>query len=181
MMAMVGCKKTIEAIAATAGRQKTAKRAQVAMEVMVYLGFFMLVFVFVLLFMLPGFNADVNKREFIFARETAGQIADYSQFIIKAGPGYWANFTMAQKINGREYNATFVSSGWLYIDLADSDGMGFAYPLAVSNIRAGPGAEEKVYSDTDGIIRYAAVVRSHKGWIAFNYTDTPNGPVILVN
>ncbi|MFH0927226.1 MAG: hypothetical protein V1822_01480 [Candidatus Micrarchaeota archaeon] len=167
--------------------QKLRKKGQVSMEVMAYLGFFMLVFVAVLIFLLSGFNTDISKREFVLAKQTAGQIADDTQFIAKAGPGFWANFSVPQRINGRTYIARFVSSGRLYIDVDDPSGMSFSYPIAVSNIRPGwsgtdnlPNNKYSTYIDSDGIEREAVVVDASKGWIAFNYTNTAQGPQILV-
>jgi len=160
------------------------KRGQVSMEVMAYMGFFMLMFVFILLFLLSDFNADITKREYILAKQTAGQVADYTQFIAKAGPGYWANFSLPQRINGRSYMARFVSSGWLYIDVDNSDGMSFAYPIALANIRDGrvsgdnlPKNKQETYVDSDGLLRTEVTVDASKGWIFFNYTN--NGELLV--
>ena len=157
------------------------------MEVMVYLGFFMLVFVFVLILLLSDFNSDINRRQYILAKQTAGQVADYTQFISKAGVGYWANFSLPQRISGRKYNASFVSSGWLYINVDSDEGMSFAYPTGHSNIRDGrtgtdilPNNRYSKYYDSEGILRHQVVVDASKGWIFFNYTEDENGPVLLV-
>lgn len=163
---------------------KGKKSGQVAMEVMAYMGFFMLVFMVVLLFLLSDFNADITRREFILAKQTAGQLVDYTDFIAKAGPGYWANFSVPERINGRTYNASFVSSGWLYIAVDNSDGMSFSYPTGLSNIRDGrvsgdylPKNNEITYTDSDNILRTKVTVDTSKGWIFFNYT---NDGVLLV-
>ena len=157
------------------------------MEIMVYLGFFMLVFVFVLMFLLSDFNSDINRREYILAKQTAGQISDYTEFISNAGVGYWANFSVPQRISGKAYVVKFVSSGWLYVVTQNDEGLSFAYPTGHANIRQGwdstdylPNNKYKNYTDTEGILRHEVTVDASKGWIAFNYTTDANGPVLLV-
>lgn len=164
-----------------------SKHGQVSMEIMAYMGFFMLIFVFILISMLSDFNSDITRRQFTLAKQTAGQIEDYTQFISKAGPGYWGNFSIPKNVNGRPYIIRFVSSGWLYVEVEGEQVMAFSSPTAHSNILPGWSALDKpaknshsTYIDSDGILRQNVVVDGSKGWLFFNYTTAGGSPAILV-
>ncbi len=161
------------------------------MEVMVYMGFFMLMSAFVIMFLLSEFNSDINRREYMLAGQTAGQIDDNVQFVMMAGPGFWANFSIPTKILSNNYKVRFVSSGWLYVDVFDWDtknrgDLAIFYPTALSNIRPGWDASEglvnsySTYIDSDGLLRHEVVIDASKGWIFLNHTQNLSGSYILV-
>ena len=156
------------------------------MEVMVYIGFFMLIFVFVLISMLSDFNADINRRQFTLAKQTAGQIEDYTQFISKAGPGYWANFSIPKRINGQPYIIRFANSGWLYVEVENEQGMSFSYPIAHTNIeldydsRLSENGQTLYLPTPDNSYTRLVHIGASKGWISFNHTMRDGQPVILV-
>ncbi|MFA5108058.1 MAG: hypothetical protein WC492_00825 [Candidatus Micrarchaeia archaeon] len=179
------CKKTV------GEKFAFAKRGQASVEIMVYLGFFMLMFVFFSLFIISDFNNEVQQRKFLMAKETANQIADYANFVLEAGPGTAANFSIPSNINGKDYNLTFTSSGWMYVNVQDDDvGMiSFPHPIGYKNYRMGclhepqcPKNFERTYVDLFApyTVYSIYVVDGQKGWLYLNYSSDKFGERIEV-
>ncbi|MFH1306254.1 MAG: hypothetical protein ABIH83_01175 [Candidatus Micrarchaeota archaeon] len=158
------------------------KKAQVSMEVMIYIAFFMLMFVFFTLFIISSFNADIQKREFMLARATVNQVGDYAKFVLDGGPGFSAKFNIQEEVNGEPYRLRFVSSGWIYADVEGRDGeeMSFAYPIGFGNFTLPGGGYSHEYNA--GGVHYTVVeVYSSSGAISFNYITDEDGTRIEVD
>lgn len=160
----------------------TGKKAQASMEVMIYLGFFMLVFVFFTFYVLLEFNQDIQRREFMLSRSAAYQVADCAKFVLSAGPGTSSNFTIPKNINGRPYLIRFVSSGWIYIDTNDAGGseQQFSYPIGFANFEQVGGGYTDTYKGADGKTYNMVEVSPAEGTLFFNYTSGKTGTRIEV-
>lgn len=119
------------------GRTKNALRGQSSIEVMVYIGFFLLLFVSFSMFMLLQLNNDIQNREYYLAGQIAGQIADYARLAVDGGDGFEGRFQIPDNINGKPYNITFRNSGWIYVEILDDEAITpvvFPYPLGFRNV-----------------------------------------------
>ncbi len=122
-------------------RSLSTVRGQAAIEVLVYMGFFMLIFVSMSVMFLTQINQDVVQREYQLSQSIAGQIADDVMTAQLAGPGFNATFPVPGKISGRNYMLNFSNQGWLYVTLEPTKSGGyptvFLFPLSTRSIKLG--------------------------------------------
>ena len=116
-------------------------RGQAAIEVLVYMGFFMLVFVSLSVMFLSQIGQDVVQREYRLSQSISAQIADDVDTAQLAGPGFNATFPVPRQISRRNYMLNFSDQGVLAVEL-ESPQLGqpptvFAFPLSTRSIRLG--------------------------------------------
>ncbi len=125
-------------------RKKSGHFGQAAVEVLVYVGFFLLIFVVINLFFILQVSGDISQRQYALAQTTAGQLSDDLQMALLAGPGFNASFLLPSNINGHRYVAQFYKSSlYVIVDSAPVPGVGDAssyatrlyYPLGTSNVK----------------------------------------------
>jgi len=121
-------------------------RGQAAIEVLVYMGFFMMIFVSLSVMFLSQINQDVVQREYRLSQSIAAQIADDVNTAQLAGPGFNATFPIPRQISGRNYFLNFSDQGILSIQLQPKgkdlaftqyNVTTFTFPLSTRNIRLG--------------------------------------------
>jgi hypothetical protein len=118
-------------------KKEFALRGQSSVEVMVYIGFFLLLFVSFSMFMLMQLNNDIHNREYYLAGQVAGQVADYARLAVDGGDGFSASFKIPNNIDGKPYNITFRNSGWIYVEVIDPEAITpavYPYPLGFRNV-----------------------------------------------
>ncbi|MDE1798042.1 MAG: hypothetical protein KGH63_01390 [Candidatus Micrarchaeota archaeon] len=167
-----------------------SSRGQAAVEVLVYVGFFLLVFVVVSLFFVLQVGQDISQRQYRLAQSTAGQVSDDLQLALQAGPGFNASFILPPRINGFTYAARFYKTS-MYIELDSNPPTRFYYPIGVdadplnplassltcdNQIDGGPGAP----ACTPGELRYCPCVDDRNTGIWFNLS-TSGGKMRVVN
>jgi hypothetical protein len=114
--------------------------------VLVYVGFFLLIFVVINLFFILQVSQDIRQRQYALAEAVGGQVADDMQLALQAGPGFNATFILPPKINGQPYVVQFYKSSiYVIVESAPVPGLSgggydsrFFYPLGTSNVVFSP-------------------------------------------
>ena len=116
-------------------------RAQAAVEVLVYLGFFLLVFVSLSMMFMLQINQDIVQREYMLSRQLAAQVAGEVDMAIEAGPGFNATFPVPAQVAGQPYALVFTDAGSLYVQVAPSRTQSvpslFYFPISTRRISLG--------------------------------------------
>ena len=170
-----------------AARGQSSLRGQSSVEVLVYLGFFMLLFVSLSVVFLSQVNQDVVLRQTRLSQATAAQVAQSVDIALLAGPGFNATFPIPTQIGGRNYSINFTNAGSLYIYInngANAAPQVFFFPLSTRNISlscVNPNAAclgniQYTYTDVRGMTRTEWGVNATKGTIRIeNVLDPVTG------
>ncbi|VVB56926.1 Uncharacterised protein [uncultured archaeon] len=159
----------------------SALRGQAAIEVLVYMGFFMLVFVSLSVMFLSQIGQDVVQREYRLSQSVSAQIADDVNTAQLAGPGFNATFPVPRQISGRNYSLNFSDRGVLSVQLAptrpDWPPTVFTFPLSTRNLRLGCNGAGNPACPGNGMVTqaYGGVLRT--SW----WVDTTDGTLQVAN
>lgn len=168
-------------------------RGQSSVEVMVYLGFFMLVFVSLSILFLSQVHQDISRREAQLSQSVASQVAQSVDISLLAGPGFNATFPIPQAIGGRPYSLNFTDAGslYVYIDQGENNpSQVFYFPLSTRNIQLGcedpdplcPGNQRSAYFDVQGNWRHEWGVNASKGTLHIeNVLDSSGASLLKVS
>lgn len=116
------------------------QKGQAAVEVLVYLGFFLLVFVSLSTMLMLQLGQDITQREYMLSQEIASQISSYIDIALAAGPGFNATFDLPPQITGQDYIINFTDAGSVYIHVEKgryAEPAIFAFPLSTRKIELG--------------------------------------------
>jgi hypothetical protein len=178
------------------GQFPSSFRAQAAVEVLVYLGFFLLVFVSLSMMFMLQINQDIVQREYMLSREIAAQVAVEVDMALEAGPGFNATFPVPAQVAGQPYALVFTDAGSLYVQVAPSRTQSvpslFYFPLSTRRISLGcanqnddpnspcPGNKMSTYEDTSHRSRTEWRVNVSDGTLTVaNIADPASGASIL--
>ncbi|MCL6088692.1 MAG: hypothetical protein M1530_00825 [Candidatus Marsarchaeota archaeon] len=173
-----------------------ALRAQAAVEVLVYLGFFLLVFVSLSLMFMLQINQDIVQREYMLSRQLAAQVAVEVDMALEAGPGFNATFPVPAQVAGQPYALVFTDAGSLYVQVAPGRTQSvpslFYFPISTRRISLGcadpnddpdspcPGNKMNTYEDTSHQSRTEWRVNVSDGTLTVaNIADPSSGASIL--
>ncbi len=167
-----------------------AVRGQSSVEVMVYLGFFMLMFVSLSILFLSQVHQDISQREIQASQSIASQVAQNVDLALLAGIGFNATFPIPENINGRQYSLNFTNSSSLYVYIDQgplSAPEVFYFPLSTRNIRLGcfdpdplcPGNQQSTYTDVQGNLRQEWGVNASKGTLHIETVQDASGALLL--
>ena len=169
----------------------TSIKGQSSVEVLVYLGFFMLMFVSLSLVFVTQVNSDIVIRQSRLSQATAAQVAQSVDIALLAGPGFNATFPIPTQIGGHNYSINFTNAGSLYIDISNGAGavpQVFFFPLSTRTISlscvspnaACIGNAMQTYTDIQGHPRIEWGVNATKGTIHIeNVLDPKTGAPAL--
>ncbi len=172
-----------------------SSRGQSSVEVLVYLGFFMLMFVSLSILFLSQVHQDISRRETQLSQSVASQVAQSVDLALLAGPGFNATFPIPSSIGGRPYSLNFTDGGSLYVYIdqgALSPPQVFYFPLSTRNIQLGcadqnhnpaspcPGNQYSgYYFDAQGNPRQEWGVNASRGTLHIENVLDPSGASIL--
>jgi len=113
------------------------KKAQIALETMLYVSFFMILLAFLSFYLLSNFKAELEKREYLILRSLGEQIAFKFLFVINSIPPTDYSFTLPN-LNYFNYNYELILSnnnGMLYFVAKEGNSRKtyFSYPLGFRN------------------------------------------------
>jgi hypothetical protein len=168
-------------------------RGQAAVEVLIYMGFFMLIFVSLLVLFLLQVNQDVVQRQQLLSQSTAAQVAQDVELAMLAGPGFNATFPIPDRIGGQPYELYFNDAGYMYINITNSNPAApvktFYFPLSTRRFELAACispdpvvcSENTVssYIDFDGQPRMAWKVGTADGLLHIEHAVDANGLTIL--
>lgn len=176
----------------SASQQPRSVRAQAAIEVLIYLGFFMLVFVSLTVLFLMQVNQDVIRRQQQVSNAVAEQVAQDVEIAILGGPGFNATFPIPDRIAGQQYELYFNDAGYMYINLTNSNPdappVMFYFPLSTRRIEMASGCDSRSncngnqffqYKATDGSLRKAWMVNTKDGTLHIEHATDANGMTII--
>ena len=174
-----------------------SRHGQSSVEVLVYLGFFMLMFVSLSLLFLSQVHQDISQREMQLSQSVAAQVAQSVDLALLAGPGFNATFPIPESISGRPYSINFTDDGslYIYIDRGElSPPQVFYFPLSTRSIVLGcidlprspaspcPGNQMHPYIDVQGRPRMEWGVNASKGTLNIeNVLDTSGASILKVS
>jgi len=158
--------------------------------VLIYLGFFMLVFVSLTVLFLMQVNQDVVRRQQQVSRSVAEQIAQNVELATLGGPGFNATFPIADRISGQPYELYFNDAGYMYINITNENPAAspvmFYFPLSTRRFELGcfnvpecPDNAMYVYTDFDGRGRTAWKVGTADGTLHIEHVADSSGLTIL--
>lgn len=171
-----------------------SRRGQSSVEVLVYLGFFMLMFVSLSILFLSQVHQDISRREAQLSQSVASQVAQSVDLVLLAGPGFDATFPIPEAINGRPYSLNFTDAGSLYVYIdqgAQNPPQVFYFPLSTRSIILGcvdpfhdsaspcKGNQQHPYLDAQGYWRMEWGVNASKGMIRIENILDPSGASVL--
>ncbi len=162
-------------------------RAQAAVEILTYVGFFLLIFVVLSISIISQVGQDISQREFTLSRSIAAQVADDVQLALLAGPGFDATFPLPAKIDGKPYTLNLTDGGSIYVflDPGTIQSKQFYFPSGMRNVSQGcppvqcPGNGYFSYTDSQGALRHAVGINASKGSIRLQMIEGANGQVTL--
>ncbi len=171
-------------------------KGQAAVEVLVYLGFFLLVFVSLSMMFMLQINQDIIQREYLLSRQVAAQVAVEVDMALEAGPGFNATFPVPTQVAGQPYALVFTDAGSLYVQVAPGRAQSvpslFYFPLSTRRIALGcaepdeacPGNRMGTYRDSNtdrtGLLRTEWRVNVSDGTLSIaNIADPASGASIL--
>lgn len=164
-------------------------RAQAALEVLFYIGLFLLLFTVMGLLLSLQIGADARQMEYTMARSAAGQAADLFELGLLAGPGFDGNFTLSPTIAGRPYELWVTNSSSVYVATFNRDGSlsdQFYYPLSTRRVELGcaPGVDcpqgDSVLVYTSGGQRLTRItLNASKGWVRIVNAPDPRNQSVL--
>ncbi len=169
-------------------------RGQSSVEVMVYLGFFMLMFVSLSILFLSQVHQDISNREMQASQSVASQVAQSVDLALLAGIGFNATFPVPETISGRPYSLNFTDAGSLYVYIdqgALNPPQVFYFPLSTRNIKLGctdpthdpsspcPGNQQSSYQDVQGNWRTEWGVNASKGTLHIETIPDATGAPLL--
>jgi len=133
-------------------------RGQAAVELLSYWAFFFLAFVVLLAYLTNVSQSQLASSQYEVAAQYANELGGYYDFAFRAGDGFSGTFPLHKEILGRGYNATFYSSGNLYLEWSAPSGQkqAIAQPLISSAIGA-DGAKNVSIDTAAGFVRFANV------------------------
>lgn len=172
------------------GSTLRSARGQAAVEVLIYMGFFMLVFVSLTVLFLMQVNQDVVRRQQQVSRSVAEQVAQDVELATLGGPGFNATFPISDRIAGQPYELYFNDAGYMYINLTNSNPdaapVMFYFPLSTRRFELGcvnvaecPDNLMYTYTDFDGKSRTAWRVGTSDGTLHIEHAVDDSGLTIL--
>jgi|GEM_PF-4128843 len=145
--------------------ENICKRGQAAVELLSYWAFFFLAFVVLLAYLTGVSQSQLASSQYGLAAQYANELAGYYDFAFRAGDGFRGIFPLHKEILGREYNATFYSSGNLYVEWSAPSGqtqaivqplisgaIGRSAGVLVSNVSIDTGVGSVRFSNVNGSI-----------------------------
>jgi len=113
------------------------KKAQIAVETMLYVSFFMLLLAFLTFYLLSNFNSEIQKKQYLLLRNLGEQIAAKFLFVINSAPPTYYSFSLPN-LNYFSYNYELILSntnGMLYFIAKEGNikKTYFSYPLGFRN------------------------------------------------
>lgn len=187
--------KTVES--STPGRHSCTP-GQASIEILVYVGFFLLVFVIINLFFILQVSQDISQRQYVLAQSSAAQVAEDLQLALAAGPGFAYNFSIPASIGGKPYSINITNASSIYVQVDQSSTLApspspsrFFFPFGIRSVSLGCSAPN---SDCPGnrVFSYTAVsgqsvreigFNASKGWIYINntYNATTGLPQLILS
>ncbi len=168
----------------------SSSRGQAAIEIMVYVGFFLMVFVVINLFFILQVSQDISQRQYTLSQSSAAQVAEDLQMALSAGPGFSYNFSIPTSISGRSYSVNITNSSSIYVQVEGGPGGApsrIYFPLGLRSIKLGScpdciGNGQWTYSTVSGQPVREIGINASKGWMQVNNTLGADGyPQLVVS
>ena len=170
-----------------------SQRAQAAVEVLIYLGFFMLVFTSLTVMFLSQVNQDVVLRQQQVSQSLAEQVSSDVEMAVLAGPGFNATYPLPERIGGQTYELLFNDDGYMYVNLTSSNPSAspvmFYFPLSTRRIELAcdgaltpdvcPGNAQYSYTGYDGLVHKTWKVDVSDGTLHVEHTLDADGQSVL--
>ncbi|MFH1285013.1 MAG: hypothetical protein ABIH99_00345 [Candidatus Micrarchaeota archaeon] len=122
-----------------------SRKAQAAMEFMLFFAFFLMVFL-VAMYYLGSYQAsELRYREQIFAKEIANQFADEINLAVSLGDGYGRTFTFPEYIGAKTPYEIAIANGLVYLTWKDGEEEG----LVISSINVKEVKEDAEFESND--------------------------------
>ena len=175
------------------GASSRSSHGQAAVEVLIYMGFFMMIFVSFTVILLVQVNQDVARRQQQVSQSVADQVGQDVDLAILAGPGFNATFPIPDHIAGQPYELYFNDAGYMYLNLTNSNPAAypvmFYYPLSTRRIELAcdgatnpqtcPNNAKIPYIDFDGKSRTEWKVDTSDGTLHLEHAVDANGFTVL--
>lgn len=149
------------------------KKGQIAMEVLAYIGFLVLVFVLFSFYLLLNFNSEIKNRQYLLIREQTEQIAQYFLFVLNSGPGTTLKVEIpSSSLFSDPASLIITNNGWIYFitGSTDSETAWFSYSIGFRNFTC---SRNQPLSLPPSCFREQNSIKVDlsKGWIFLNYTS----------